>query len=162
LARRGRGPLHHPGPRRLPYPSEGGPGLRDRSRGGRPDPRAEGHPALGRPLRRPSDPRHPPLPGPGRLGAPLSGPQRRPRVSARLHGPGRHPAMTVFLLDIEGTTTPIDFVTKTLFPFARRHVKAFVAGHRDAVRDDLARLRAEIAEEKGAPPWREDEASVEA
>ncbi len=33
------------------------------------------------------------------------------------------------LLDIEGTTTPIDFVYKTLFPFARNHVADFVLEH---------------------------------
>jgi enolase-phosphatase E1 len=30
------------------------------------------------------------------------------------------------LLDIEGTTTPIDFVTKTLFPYASRKLEAFL------------------------------------
>lgn len=32
-----------------------------------------------------------------------------------------------YVLDIEGTTTPIDFVTKTLFPFARRELRGFLA-----------------------------------
>ena len=32
----------------------------------------------------------------------------------------------VILLDIEGTTTPIDFVTKTLFPYAREHYRSFL------------------------------------
>jgi len=32
----------------------------------------------------------------------------------------------VLLLDIEGTTTPIDFVYKTLFPYASRHVESFL------------------------------------
>ena len=51
------------------------------------------------------------------------------------------------LLDVEGTTTPIDFVTRTLFPFARRHVAAFLAAHLgdEAVAGDLARLRTENA-----------------
>lgn len=30
------------------------------------------------------------------------------------------------LLDVEGTTTPIDFVTKTLFPYASRKLEAFL------------------------------------
>ncbi|QQS39796.1 MAG: acireductone synthase [Acidobacteriota bacterium] len=42
-----------------------------------------------------------------------------------------------FLLDIEGTTTPIDFVHKVLFPYAREHVGGFV-------RDHLAELSPEI------------------
>lgn len=32
----------------------------------------------------------------------------------------------VILLDIEGTTTPVDFVTKTLFPYARRKLESFL------------------------------------
>ncbi|MDQ3181151.1 MAG: hypothetical protein M3Q33_11590 [Acidobacteriota bacterium] len=30
------------------------------------------------------------------------------------------------VLDIEGTTTPIDFVYQTLFPFARRQMREFL------------------------------------
>jgi enolase-phosphatase E1 len=33
------------------------------------------------------------------------------------------------LLDIEGTTTPIDFVYKVLFPFARQHCHRFLTAH---------------------------------
>lgn len=33
------------------------------------------------------------------------------------------------LLDIEGTTTPIDFVYKTLFPFASAHIEEFLTTH---------------------------------
>jgi enolase-phosphatase E1 len=32
----------------------------------------------------------------------------------------------VILLDIEGTTTPVDFVTQTLFPFASRKLESFL------------------------------------
>jgi enolase-phosphatase E1 len=35
----------------------------------------------------------------------------------------------VLLLDIEGTTTPVDFVYKTLFPYANRKVEAFLLEH---------------------------------
>jgi enolase-phosphatase E1 len=35
----------------------------------------------------------------------------------------------VILLDIEGTTTPVDFVTKTLFPYASRKVESFIREH---------------------------------
>lgn len=35
----------------------------------------------------------------------------------------------VVLLDIEGTTTPIDFVYKVLFPYARAHLKDWLAIH---------------------------------
>jgi enolase-phosphatase E1 len=35
----------------------------------------------------------------------------------------------VLLLDIEGTTTPIDFVYKVLFPYAARNVEPFLRSH---------------------------------
>jgi enolase-phosphatase E1 len=35
----------------------------------------------------------------------------------------------VLLLDIEGTTTPIDFVYKTLFPYANRKLESFLRTH---------------------------------
>jgi len=35
----------------------------------------------------------------------------------------------VILLDIEGTTTPVDFVYKTLFPFASRKIESFLQEH---------------------------------
>lgn len=38
---------------------------------------------------------------------------------------------SVILLDIEGTTTPISFVYRTLFPYAREHLKEFLAKHAD-------------------------------
>jgi enolase-phosphatase E1 len=41
-----------------------------------------------------------------------------------------------FLLDIEGTTTPIAFVYDVLFPFARRHMAAYL---RTAATEDLSR-----------------------
>jgi enolase-phosphatase E1 len=67
-------------------------------------------------------------------------------------------AIQVFLLDVEGTTTPIDFVTRALFPYARRHAGAFLAsrGADTEVAADLARLREEnsgdVARDQ-APPW---------
>jgi len=51
----------------------------------------------------------------------------------------------VLLLDIEGTTTPVDFVYKTLFPYANRKVEGFVLEHfRDVeVQAVLAELAAQ-------------------
>ena len=66
------------------------------------------------------------------------------------------------LLDIEGTTTPVEFVYETLFPFARLHIREFLEQHLAAeeVRADVDALKAEhrADEETGnAPPaWRED------
>jgi enolase-phosphatase E1 len=39
------------------------------------------------------------------------------------------PEIRAILLDIEGTTTPIDFVFKTLFPFASARVEDFLRSH---------------------------------
>lgn len=39
------------------------------------------------------------------------------------------PQVRVILLDIEGTTTPIDFVTKTLFPYASCKLESFLHEH---------------------------------
>jgi enolase-phosphatase E1 len=59
--------------------------------------------------------------------------------------------MSGILLDIEGTTTPISFVYDVLFPFARRHLNAFLP------QTDLTNLKQEYDEDvrKGLkpPPW---------
>ncbi len=66
------------------------------------------------------------------------------------------------LLDIEGTTTPVDFVYGMLFSFARARVESFIRQNlsRDDVRDDLKALRKEYASETAQtpdlPPWRDD------
>ena len=49
------------------------------------------------------------------------------------------------LLDIEGTTTPIDFVHNTLFPFAKARVAGFVQEHFDDLKFELAQLADENA-----------------
>jgi enolase-phosphatase E1 len=59
-------------------------------------------------------------------------------------------ATRAFLLDIEGTTTPISFVHDVLFPYARQHFKTFL-DHND-VTDDLDRLSEEHAGDVEAPP----------
>jgi enolase-phosphatase E1 len=59
------------------------------------------------------------------------------------------------LLDIEGTTTPIDFVYQTLFPYARRHLHAYLSQQPDKLQTELAALRAEhvadVAQEQNPP-----------
>jgi enolase-phosphatase E1 len=63
------------------------------------------------------------------------------------------------LLDIEGTTTPVDFVFKTLFPYARLRLGRFLMAHGDEseVRADVEALRAlhrvHSAEKLNPPPW---------
>lgn len=49
-------------------------------------------------------------------------------------------AFAAYLLDIEGTTTPIDFVTGTLFPFARARLAQYVAEHPSLPDLDAERL----------------------
>lgn len=66
------------------------------------------------------------------------------------------------LLDIEGTTTPIEFVYQVLFPYARTHVKKFLQQHQHSpdVCDDLEELQEECARDlrRGLepPPWQDD------
>jgi enolase-phosphatase E1 len=43
--------------------------------------------------------------------------------------------MAAFLLDIEGTTTAISFVTDTLFPYAAARIPDYLAAHRDPATD---------------------------
>jgi enolase-phosphatase E1 len=38
-------------------------------------------------------------------------------------------SINTILLDIEGTTTPVDFVYKTLFPFARLRIRQYLTAH---------------------------------
>jgi len=109
------------------------------------------------------------------LDAPLHGERRRSRLPAALHGSHVHSApdcveltnVGAILLDIEGTTTPIEFVHQTLFGYARARVSGFLERHWNdpEVRADVARLEAEHAAERsqpGPPPWREDAATVAA
>jgi enolase-phosphatase E1 len=68
------------------------------------------------------------------------------------------PGVRVLLLDVEGTTTAVSFVSDVLFPYARAHLREFLqaeAPGNHAVRDDLAVLLAERRAEKeaGAPEW---------
>jgi len=55
------------------------------------------------------------------------------------------------LLDIEGTTTPIDFVYKTLFPFASRRVEEFLRAHSMEV--EVRSLIADLRQEHGPENW---------
>jgi enolase-phosphatase E1 len=52
---------------------------------------------------------------------------------------------SIILLDIEGTAAPISFVYETLLPYARRHLRQFLADHTHdpGVREDLDLLASE-------------------
>ena len=49
------------------------------------------------------------------------------------------------LLDIEGTTIPIDFVHNTLFPFAKARIAGFVQENLEGLKFELGQLAAEYA-----------------
>ena len=76
-------------------------------------------------------------------------------------------SIRVILLDIEGTTTPIDFVTKTLFPYASRKVDSFLRENSQdqAVRTLIAELRNQQQEDAKCrlhpPDWKQEEQEVE-
>jgi enolase-phosphatase E1 len=61
------------------------------------------------------------------------------------------------LLDIEGTTTPVDFVYQVLFPYARTNMKAFLEEHPAAASAELELLRTEYEQDRARglepPPW---------
>ena len=67
--------------------------------------------------------------------------------------------ITHLLLDIEGTTTPVDFVYKTLFPFAAERVEAYLHQHaaEGEVRELVDELRrehaADAAKHPALRPW---------
>lgn len=71
------------------------------------------------------------------------------------------------LLDIEGTTTPIDFVFRTLFPYARQRLEQFLLehGNEPSIREDVVALRmqyrADTAEKLNPPRWVDDSPGAE-
>jgi enolase-phosphatase E1 len=68
-----------------------------------------------------------------------------------------------FLLDVEGTTTPITFVHDVLFPYARRGLPGFLRARAEnaEVLDALRRLRQEHRSDaegnRAPPPWPADD-----
>jgi len=65
------------------------------------------------------------------------------------------PTKTI-LLDIEGTTTPVEFVTEVLFPYARQRIETFLREHSSdpSVRADIEALKQDHAQdvEQGLSP----------
>ena len=68
-------------------------------------------------------------------------------------------SVRAILLDIEGTTTPVDFVYQTLFPYARRQMEKFLRRHGNeaGVQQDIDGLRVQHQADATAnlepPPW---------
>jgi enolase-phosphatase E1 len=69
----------------------------------------------------------------------------------------------MILLDIEGTTTPLAFVTQVLYPFARTHLRSYLYRHGNSAQYEslMAAFRDEHAadERAGEPvlPWPTDQ-----
>ncbi len=57
-------------------------------------------------------------------------------------------SIKIILLDIEGTTSPIDFVYQVLFPYARNHAQDFLARHWNEVQSEITQLKSEHAEDE--------------
>lgn len=51
--------------------------------------------------------------------------------------------MKAILLDIEGTTTPIDFVHKTLFPYAKARIREFVHSNYNSLAGEIEQIELE-------------------
>ena len=51
--------------------------------------------------------------------------------------------MKAILLDIEGTTTPIDFIHQTLFPFAKDKIGEYVQENLKQIKDEIEQLKTE-------------------
>jgi enolase-phosphatase E1 len=61
--------------------------------------------------------------------------------------------MQVILLDIEGTTTPIDFVYETLFPYARQRLDEFVSNHLENADLKLLEVEYQVDNSSSKPVW---------
>ncbi|CAK9868224.1 unnamed protein product [Sphagnum jensenii] len=97
----------------------------------------------------PADPKHSPL-LPHNSFEP-SRPLVVPNVSSNKNGAKSNSLFSprVILLDIEGTTTPISFVTDVLFPYAREHAVSFLRSTYDTneTQRDIQLLRKQVAED---------------
>ncbi|CAK9212093.1 unnamed protein product [Sphagnum troendelagicum] len=97
----------------------------------------------------PADPKHSPL-LPHNSFEP-SRPLVVPNVSSNKNGAKSNDLFSprVILLDIEGTTTPISFVTDVLFPYAREHAVSFLRStyDTDETQCDIQLLRKQVAED---------------
>jgi enolase-phosphatase E1 len=61
--------------------------------------------------------------------------------------------MQVILLDIEGTTTPVDFVYQTLFPYARKRLDKFASSRLDDADFKLLEVEYQNDSSPSKPTW---------
>src|SRR4029077_19819666 len=115
------------------------------------------------------------VPGQVWLDAPLYEQRRGPELRTRLLGTQIHSAanggevarvspidesqIRVVLLDIEGTTTPVEFVYQTLFPYAGRKLESFLREHaqdpeiQSLIEDLRAQHRMDARDSLNPPAW---------
>ena len=62
------------------------------------------------------------------------------------------------LLDVEGTTSSVEFVYKTLFPFASAHVESYL--HRHSAEPEVRRLLSELRTEQAADAAKDPQIGV--
>jgi enolase-phosphatase E1 len=66
-------------------------------------------------------------------------------------------SIRLILLDIEGTTTPVEFVYQVLFPYARNHLREFVQQPPEPINREIEELRKEHAADSQSglepPAW---------
>ena len=86
------------------------------------------------------------------------GTRPRPPASDRAGDADAATRPGLILLDIEGTTTPITFVTETLFPYARAHLRPFLDRHGRAA--DAAALLSLMDRDSKAPDLKELQGSI--
>jgi enolase-phosphatase E1 len=70
----------------------------------------------------------------------------------------KKPAVTHILLDIEGTTSSVDFVYKTLFPFASANVESYL--HRHLTDPELKKLLGELRAAQAADAAKDPQIGV--
>jgi len=76
-------------------------------------------------------------------------------------------SIRAILLDIEGTTTPINFVFETLFPYARRRMGQFLRAHASepSIREDIEALRkqrrTDVEGRLNPPRWEDNSPDLE-
>lgn len=70
----------------------------------------------------------------------------------------KHSSIHCLLLDIEGTTSSVEFVYKTLFPFASAHVESYL--HRHSAEPEVRRLLSELRAEQAADATKDPQIGV--
>lgn len=88
------------------------------------------------------------------------------QITQKLSALPNQDQIRVLLLDIEGTTTPIDFVYQTLFPYAHCKLESFLRAHaqdpeiRSLIQDLQKQSQCDEAAGNHPPAWRDDPEEV--